>query len=476
MVFLCRDYFLVSLLLYLFCSNIGVSAGRFLHEYNLTSLEGLKTGKAYSVLADGPAKCLFGEPYVFQVFPGTTDKLMVFFQGGGLCWDANSIKTGQCFTDLNIFHPVGMLDRRKDSKSAFHRYTLVVIEYCSGDASVGSIRKALYEGPEGEKIQHMGKFNALAVLEWIMMQQSSGSLSSPLADLVIVGASAGCISTYMWAPNFLHSIKWKKSVVILDSIVVPLPPKSLGAFLNTFNGCQFLQYLLPPTLLERCYQADLNTSELIIESLNHNPSVPYVFIIAKEDSYGQMFYNDFGFNGHYLSHGVSSKFVYDMMNHQLVEISSRTRNAVIFLVNGEQHVFTNRDAFFAYDVRHGIGSDDPADAAVAGPLRVQELLEQFPLHPGQTVHNVCLGTKVDAVVGEIRHPVAVASTVGNSSEGKSGGKGHIDPSLRDCGEVTKDEFLCFKHMVNGAEVDVSEAQGRYCMNSIAAGAFRQLAN
>lgn len=44
----------------------------------------------------GMTRCIYSTstPYSFQVVPGNTEKLLVYFQGGGACWDKISTVTG----------------------------------------------------------------------------------------------------------------------------------------------------------------------------------------------------------------------------------------------------------------------------------------------------------------------------------------------------------------------------------------------
>jgi len=44
----------------------------------------------------GMTRCIFSgsTPYSFQVIPGDTSKVLVYFQGGGACWDKFSTATG----------------------------------------------------------------------------------------------------------------------------------------------------------------------------------------------------------------------------------------------------------------------------------------------------------------------------------------------------------------------------------------------
>src|SRR4029079_15508250 len=39
----------------------------------------------------GATTCALGAPYAFWVRPGTVNRLVIDFQGGGTCWDASTV-------------------------------------------------------------------------------------------------------------------------------------------------------------------------------------------------------------------------------------------------------------------------------------------------------------------------------------------------------------------------------------------------
>src|SRR5262245_48019208 len=56
------------------------------HDTTLPKLADLKAG--WNELAPGgETMCAYGDPYRFFVHPGTSDKLMIYFAGGGACWN-----------------------------------------------------------------------------------------------------------------------------------------------------------------------------------------------------------------------------------------------------------------------------------------------------------------------------------------------------------------------------------------------------
>jgi hypothetical protein len=55
------------------------------------------------ILPGGSTRCIYSTstPYAFQVIPGAIDKVVVYYQGGGACWDEISSKLGFCSSNVS---------------------------------------------------------------------------------------------------------------------------------------------------------------------------------------------------------------------------------------------------------------------------------------------------------------------------------------------------------------------------------------
>jgi hypothetical protein len=97
----------------------------------LSELEADRTNLVYP---GGETRCIFSDstPYSFQVIPGDTDKLLVYFQGGGACWSEETTKLSFCTTDAKPGPLTGIFDR-KNPDNLYRDYTIVQLLYCSGD-------------------------------------------------------------------------------------------------------------------------------------------------------------------------------------------------------------------------------------------------------------------------------------------------------------------------------------------------------
>jgi len=66
------------------------------------------------------------------VIPGESDKVLVYFQGGGACWTKETTAAGFCSTDAKPTGFEGLFDRT-NVNNKFKDYTIVQALYCSGD-------------------------------------------------------------------------------------------------------------------------------------------------------------------------------------------------------------------------------------------------------------------------------------------------------------------------------------------------------
>jgi hypothetical protein len=142
------------------------------------------------------------------VVPGASDKVLLYFQGGGACWDAASTKAGLCTTDCDPQSPNGIFNR-DEATNAYKDYTIVHVMYCSGDLFAGNVVRD-YKDEAGVPVTQKGYDNALSAVSWIQQQQSSGALASTLSDFVVMGCSAGSIGAQIWSDNALNFVNWKK--------------------------------------------------------------------------------------------------------------------------------------------------------------------------------------------------------------------------------------------------------------------------
>ena len=151
----------------------------------------------------GETTCAHGTGFEFYVRAAHTGKLMVYFYGGGACWDAEGCVEGSTIYNQYIRperHPDrlhGIFDL-ENPDNPFSEYSMIGIPVCTGDVHLGA-RDTTYvlETDDGEpekfKIRHQGMTNVMAALEWIY------SNFDDVEKIFVGGSSAGSLAVPFYA-------------------------------------------------------------------------------------------------------------------------------------------------------------------------------------------------------------------------------------------------------------------------------------
>ena len=201
------------------------------------------------------ATCSDGSPYAFYVdFSETSDNVIVFFMGGGACWDYESCVGGGARGAAN---PDGLPDDYANMHAEVAGLTInvneiyplmnddpavspmadwnkVFVPYCTGDVYAGSITNT-YEDPDGvepdEVFAHLGHTNVVAMTE--MLNDMFGA--APEKKLFVGGCSAGgagAIVNYYFLRTGIDGVA--KGYLLNDSgpIYPSQEPTSRSSFLH----------------------------------------------------------------------------------------------------------------------------------------------------------------------------------------------------------------------------------------------------
>jgi len=299
------------------------------------------------VFPGGDTRCIFSysTPYAFQVIPGSSDKLLFYFQGGGACWDEISTKLGFCTSDVSPQSPVGVFDRT-DVRNEFRDYTIVHLSYCSGDVWGGNVVQR-YTDKDGVPVQQSGLANAAATLSWVASQQKAGTLSNTFSKLVVMGCSAGSVGAQLWAAEVLSTLKWSVAAVVPDSYAGVFPPGSQGPLIRGYGFCTW--NALDKTLYKKCVTGVLTIQEINDANQFSNPNTPFAFIQSKVDYVQQSFYLAIGATTRNTSAKITPANFYNNVTDIFGTYSQDHKNFVTYLVDGPNHCFTNQERYYTAD-------------------------------------------------------------------------------------------------------------------------------
>ncbi len=143
----------------------------------------------------GDAICARGTPYTFFVRPADPTKLLIFFEGGGACWNDATCAPNSGLFDEGVEGGEAAAYNQgifADSPAnPLEGYTAVFISYCTGDDHLGTQAVDYATGT----VDHVGSIDATAALNWTFANYPRPS------SVVVAGCSAGAIGSIYYAPT-----------------------------------------------------------------------------------------------------------------------------------------------------------------------------------------------------------------------------------------------------------------------------------
>jgi len=345
-----------------------------------------------NVFPGASTQCLDGSDYYFTFRRGDPKKLIIHFQGGGACWDAlsfnldltiNGSRFQACYHSVEpMDHTTGIHDRRA-SDNPWADYSILVINYCSGDMHGGS-NDYYWRFLNLDPVKIRGFENAMSGISWALAHFGS------LDQLTISGSSAGSLGIQLWSRyvlNHFHS-RSKDAVVIGDSFVgVLFPPwavlSSEAKIINTWNMCNKL--LMTRQQYYKCKQGRMLLADLWQDAMKEFRTARFSSVQSKVD-HTQLFFEK-------AFEATSLRPVGALMTQtqflkyaslQMKQWFKNNPNYFVYQVNGDQHTFLPERFLQATPTMpNGGGTDEPSMA--------QWLTDLVQLTNGPKHRTVCTG-------------------------------------------------------------------------------------
>lgn len=151
-------------------------------------------------------QCMQGDQYRFFGKRGTVNKLVMYYMGGGACWNNLTCGVPTCTTsppaDLDGLNS-GFADFDNPA-NPFRDWHYVFVSYCSCDVHFGDATQE-YVGFENLTVEHKGYHNAKVAERW-----AREHFLNP-EEVFVTGSSAGAYGAWFNAP-LLHDV-WPASQV-----------------------------------------------------------------------------------------------------------------------------------------------------------------------------------------------------------------------------------------------------------------------
>lgn len=314
--------------------------------------------------------CLYGADYSFFVHPPeqATNKLMVYFQGGGACWDGLSCGTVGGFAsqydvtsdELDWYQNGYFNFENPDNPVA--DYNIVFVPYCTGDVHTGDNVMTFDVPLEAESdletvtANFKGHHNAQIVLDWVYE-----NFLEP-EQVFISGCSAGGYGAVSQTSFIMEHYQDIPAVMLADSSHGVLPTAWEG-----FESWGTLENL--PDFI-------VDLAEVSAEDYDTTYHVREMSAYFSDNQFAE--FNSFldpvqiGFYGALLGYDLS-------FENDIIEVAtewsgrlarnlsslSRIDNFSHYMAGGSQHCLVIYDLFYEYEVR-GVVFSDWVDALLDG--------------------------------------------------------------------------------------------------------------
>lgn len=180
----------------------------------------LPAGTWNQITTGGETTCGHGAPYSFYYREGAGEGLLINFQGGGMCWNAQTCNISTTTFDDSVLpndpsdnpalFPVGATDF-SNPENPFINYDMIHVNYCTGDMHTGNTSIGYdFEGNWFE-VQHRGYVNASTVLNWVY-----ANFPAP-ESVFVTGCSAGSVGAAYWAQNIMEQYRGRRVTLFGDS-------------------------------------------------------------------------------------------------------------------------------------------------------------------------------------------------------------------------------------------------------------------
>lgn len=289
---------------------------------------------------------------------GSSKNLMVFFEGGGACWDDYTCTFPLSPASSGFFVPAidsmanpanfdGVF-KTANKKNPVADWSMVYIPYCTGDLHAGSTSKQYLNAgnpafPIGTPftIEHRGFDNFMVVLDWMKK-----NLDRP-KDLLVTGVSAGGYGASLNFPWIAKIYPGAKLNVVADAsqgVTAPLFDASpVGR--NSWNP-QFAPWVFPNNAV------GIAGSDLLRVATRAYPNAKVSQFTTAFDGVQIFFYGAmkqlYGYGGNCPSPTEQATAVdwYQQMSGKLMSYASTLPNFRYYVAGGQYHTIMSSPGFY----------------------------------------------------------------------------------------------------------------------------------
>ena len=189
------------------------------------------------VVPGGDCECALGGEFAYWVHRGDPTKVMLYFQGGGACFNADTCRPGSDAyksstgpEDDPSLRPAGLL-ALDDPRNPVAGWSIVFVPYCTGDVFLGN-KTTQYAADV--TINHKGAVDARAALDGL------AAMFPDTTQLLVTGESAGGVPVPLVAGEAHDLLPNATITALADSSGaypdVPIVNATIGSVWGTLDG------------------------------------------------------------------------------------------------------------------------------------------------------------------------------------------------------------------------------------------------
>jgi hypothetical protein len=317
----------------------------------------------------GDTTCSRGQDWGFFFRPGTVNKLVIEFQGGGACWNYPTCSFADAIFKDNIDDVrdavaqgarQGIYDHT-NADNPFAGWNHLFVPYCTGDIHWGRsvVEYSTDDGRESFELNHQGAVNAEVALRWVKD-------NVPLPESIFLGGcSAGAYGSIGWAPYVMRDFPNSKVVQVGDCGAGIITDNFLQDSFPVWNALQTLPHWIDELDPARRDFSTMELKDLYSEVGNFYGDQTVGQYNTVFDENQVFYYNTMGGQG-----GAETWSL--KMRDQIHRIEQETDNFRYFIAPGEQHCIFPRDRFYEVEsggvrlvdwLRQMVNSDRPDSVA-----------------------------------------------------------------------------------------------------------------
>ena len=288
----------------------------------------------------GDTRCALDTDYAYYVKPGSVNKLLLYFEGGGGCWDAATCAANSTFYDDDVGSDEdparrgGVFDLDHPD-NPFSDYHAVFIPSCTGDVHWGNAVQEFPKDDGGTLTMHYRGFvNAAAALDW-----AYNNVTDP-DSVFVTGCSAGSVGSRVHVPYVIEQYPEAQVTQLGDSLAFVF-----GRPINVGNPDAYDAYHTFPDwipALEEIKQGRLLMADYDIAIANYYENYTLAQYNTENDNVQVRFYEA-------AAGGEAANFVADLAAH-LTSIHEAAPNFRSYTPSGDLHCIMPRPQFYTTEV------------------------------------------------------------------------------------------------------------------------------